>query len=282
MPGVPPDAAAQLKRAFKGLFKRNKRDKAAQQQQHQQQQQPHSTPQPASTVQKPPPDHQQAPEVVEQRPSSASKPLPPTHPLATGQHATPHEAVPSPAAAPDPNVAGGPEGASKAKEMEAGRQTEHVAPVEKDSTTATPVKEIKGIVEGKEDSTAAQPAQQTPAAQELPPAAETSTAPTAAGNENARPSQATPTPKTAADASAPPPTTSADSGKILATETPSTSLTETETETETKQPQAAPGMSATSGPLEAFPEGGDHPPAPKPSTATATPAATPAATATTA
>ena len=97
---VAPDAGNILKRAFKGMFKRGKKNKqntaAADD----------SEPAPvdAAPPQLPPIERTNSP--LRTASDDASKPLPSTHPVATGEHSTPQEAVPQNTGAPATGATG--------------------------------------------------------------------------------------------------------------------------------------------------------------------------------
>ncbi len=95
-----------LRRAFRGIFKRGKKTKS----EPEQPQEHHAVApsEPSKPPQLPPVQHASP---IERPEENASKPLPPTHPLATGQHSQPQTAVPQrhdlqPSAAPPSNTAG--------------------------------------------------------------------------------------------------------------------------------------------------------------------------------
>lgn len=93
MPGVPPDAVDNVKRLLKGIFRRGKNKK----------QDKPTTEQPPQTQPVTSPQYQTSP--TNGTAPAVDKPLPPTHPLATGQHDVPQEAVPQDhAAQPGPEL----------------------------------------------------------------------------------------------------------------------------------------------------------------------------------
>ncbi|EME48386.1 hypothetical protein DOTSEDRAFT_39763 [Dothistroma septosporum NZE10] len=159
MPGVPPDAVDNVKKLFKGLFKRGKNKKqdtsaaqtiqtgaVAQQQSASQSQAPAS--QPPAAIQQ----HTGAT-------ANTNKPLPATHPLATGEHSEPQEAVPvnhaarpsPPAGANDATTRLESQGVSPAS-ITAASGSAPVTAVEKDAAPAVPAKDA-----GNTDSSSAAP-----------------------------------------------------------------------------------------------------------------------------
>ena len=93
-PEAAPNAVDTLKRAFKGMFKRGKKSKQDQETPTPKQNQTPTRIETPPKQEAPP----QLPPVQNNSPLQSaidtSKPLPPTHPLSTGQHEEPQEAVP--------------------------------------------------------------------------------------------------------------------------------------------------------------------------------------------
>ncbi|KAA6413308.1 MAG: hypothetical protein FRX48_03052 [Lasallia pustulata] len=91
MPGVPPDALAQVKKGLKGLFNRKKKSTTQQ------------TPQPAATHTKPttstPASSSGTPTTTHSHPHPPPPPPPPSH----HQHRTPHDLLPPPPLLPLPS-----------------------------------------------------------------------------------------------------------------------------------------------------------------------------------
>ena len=299
---IAPDALDKLKGAFRGLFRRNKKPKT-------------STSTPSSAA---PPSKQQAPPTaasvaaapqlppiqnaspihsVNATDPDVNKPLPPTHPLATGQHEQPQQAVPVNADAkpgPPAPIVGPAEPKEQVQEQQKGVDTANSVPPPTQPTSAQPtasqpasaVDGTSGDVSAVSNATIPREEAKTDSAVEGVKAEEsagTHQHPAGAANhvltnsvatEQAAPNKENippnPTASTTASASdekavangtpAPPPistsvTTGAEETTPASPEEKVAILNEEPPPIKTSKP--APGMSATSGPLEDFPEGGD-------------------------
>lgn len=291
-----------LKRALRGMFKRSKKDKSEtqrepqtavnqvprhQQQQLQQptaqQQSPLRPSQPTGTPSKAP----QLPPLKNSSPlesgTDTSKPLPPTHPLATGEHRRPQEAIPqSRNARPGPPagtaVSSGANGANRLKEQEHehdgvssigpasavdGRRSDAISAVEDDSPPQPPPKTDSGL-ETKTEEPAGMSLQATDVGYMLTKEVTDSRPATADAKENAQPNgiaagsspmtNGTPTSATTNTEQS-----TTNSAPVEHTSNPSSYDEKIPVTMEEPPPikevRAMPGMSATSGPLEDFPEG---------------------------
>jgi len=109
---IAPNAFADLKKAFKSLLRPNRGRRQQEQQAQQQQQAPAAQQQNEQTA------AASTPDVPPQ--------LPPTHPLATGQHSEPQNALPTPGNAAAPTAAGG--GATQEQVKKQGEDKAPVSP----------------------------------------------------------------------------------------------------------------------------------------------------------
>ncbi|KAM0707926.1 hypothetical protein Q7P35_004575 [Cladosporium inversicolor] len=263
MPGVPPNALADLKKAFKSLLRpdRRRREQEQQAQQQAQQQTQQQAQQQAQAAQ------QQAQQTDAANTPNVPPQLPPTHPIATGQHSEPQNALPKPGDAAAPTAAS--EGATEEQVKKQGEDKAPVspaapAPVAKDEAPKSePVSAISTEhdkplplpkTDGANDVKAAAPLPSNPTTQE----------PLNTTSENAKPSVNALVAATAPVTAAPAPTPAT-------TETQPAAKTSSESARDEKMPvmaeeppeikakAAAPGMSATSGPLDDFPIQDDKP-----------------------
>ncbi|KAK5129190.1 hypothetical protein LTR08_003764 [Meristemomyces frigidus] len=221
------------------------------------------------------------PQPVVPKSPDTTKELPPTHPLSAGRNGRPQVAVPidhtvEPDSAPSPVIAGKPVEVAKAREHEEAAHEE--AAHEVSPTAASPASHAADdrpasaterdqlpVPPPKTDDAAdaictapSEAAVTNPAAAESHPAHITSTAErlnpaTAMGKENAVPNDAL------SDASEPLALdTVAAQQRITRLDDSDKIVVGTEEPPPIKAVKAAPGMSATSGPLEDFPEGEFH------------------------
>lgn len=306
--GIAPDAIDNLKRAFKGLFKRGKKSSSSSKTSTATDANSTSTP---TGVSQPPPQSAtpstagppQLPPIQNASPltsaTDTSKPLPPTHPLATGQHEEPEQAVPvNEEAKPGPPapIVGPAESPEQVKEQQ--QQQSAISPVSlpqpgsavdgtsgdvsavtnETSTPASrqPSQQVSPQEGVKTDSAAESGQVEEPAGRvyhkadgsvhELTEAATTSSP--APNNENIPPN---PTTSTATETNSAPdsaaPATNGEPALAPAATSKTTDVAPASPEEKVsvlqdepppiKTAKPAPGMSATSGPLEDFPEGGD-------------------------
>ncbi|KAF2159244.1 hypothetical protein M409DRAFT_30250 [Zasmidium cellare ATCC 36951] len=242
MPGVPPDAVDNVKKLFKGLFKRGKKrqDKPAD-----------STP-PTST--QPPTTsttHQQAPVATNGGAPNTDKPLPPTNPV---------ESVP-PSAQQPPTQKSDAQTGTVDNSQKLGQDVDSQA-VSPSSTTPAAASEPVSAIEG---STPPAPPPKNDATVEVPKTVETP-----ANKENVAPPAAGQKVESAPAAAAIAPTqpngTAAEAKKVeqpangekVADAAEEKVAVHEEPPAPVKAANNAPGMSATSGPLEDFPEGVVH------------------------
>jgi hypothetical protein len=302
-----PDALDKLKSAFKGLFRRNKKPKTSTSTPSSaappnQQPAPPTTASVAAAPQLPPIQNASPIHSVNATDADVNKPLPPTHPLATGQHEQPQQAVPVNADAkpgPPAPMVGPAETKEQVQEQQKGGdsaspvspppQPTSAQPGPSQPSSAQPVSVVDGTsgdvsavsdatnpreetktdsaVEGMkaEDSAginqhfttadrvlmaAVTTEQGVPNKENIPPNSTASTAATTGSDERTAPN----------GPPAPPPistlvTTDADETTPASPEEKVAILNEEPPPIKVSKP--APGMSATSGPLEDFPEGGD-------------------------
>lgn len=156
MPGVPPDAVENVKKLFKGMFRRGKNKK--QNKPSESAATTQTTQTTASTA------SQQKPTAPDNAPNT-DKPLPPTHPLETGPHDKPQEAVPQNHNAP-PELPGN-DGTQEAKKgsgsatvsptpvTQGAPSSEPVSAIEKDTPPAPPPKNDETVVAAAPASAAA-------------------------------------------------------------------------------------------------------------------------------
>ncbi|KAK3074140.1 hypothetical protein LTR53_003670 [Teratosphaeriaceae sp. CCFEE 6253] len=259
-----PDATMEsIKRAFRSMFKRKEKEERPQTSAQQQQQRPTTKPTPASAAQSPAAPPKDTPP---QQPRAAAQPgpigkLPPTHPLASRQHDKPQAAIAIGGAenAPIPAVTPGsmfPEQARREEQAPSALTPEKIStsePVSAVSREAQPAPLPR--MDGAADAVVAAPmeaAVAAPAVTESQPAHIQST-----GDPLHPPT---------ADS----PIGTAQPNGVTPIETSPTSIHSNSAHFEDKIPvtdeepppiravRAAPGMSATSGPLEDFPEGGPY------------------------
>ena len=255
-----------MKRAFKGMFKRGKKSKT-------------TTPSTASTEQQPPqpsttsaqPTAPQLPPIQNSSPigitSDTNKPLPPTHPLATGKHEEPMEAVPANKDAqpgPPAPIVGPAEGADQVQEQ----QKDTMSPISPPEPSST----VDGAHDGDVSVMTNEESPQTPA--KVDSGIEESKVEEAAGiyhHINMNPHRLTETVTTSEqptndETTQPHALTTSTEDKPVPNGTPAPAPSEPTAEKVSiihdeppplKPAKPAPGMSATSGPLEDFPEGGD-------------------------
>lgn len=266
-----PDALDNLKRAFKGMFKRGKKSNT-------------TTPTTASAEQPPQPSTAleqpaapQLPPIQTSSPigstSDTNKPLPPTHPLATGKREEPVEAVPTNKDAqpgPPAPIVGPAETADQVQEQQKDT-TSPISPPEPSSTvdgahdgdvsamtnedspqSPSPVKVDSGVEESKIEEPAGIYHNFNITFQRLTQTVATSEQTT--NDENIQPHAITttteedkPVPNGTAAPDQPAPSEQAEKKVAVMDDEPPP----------IKPAKPAPGMSATSGPLEDFPEGGD-------------------------
>ncbi|TKA79583.1 hypothetical protein B0A55_03374 [Friedmanniomyces simplex] len=259
----PVPAMDSIKRAFRSMFKRGRKSKQDEQRRSPAQQQPKSTTaSPAKPPAAPTKDTERQ-QVKGLEPNTMGK-LPPTHPPSTGRHDQPQSAIPLERAvqAPLPTDGGGADGVKKVGAEErlqptmipaTTAQSEPVSAISRDEPPAPPPK-----TDGAADAVLAAPmeaAVAAPAVTESQPEHMQST-----GEPMHEPVQDVQ--KAAKEVAQP--------NGIASTHTDSTSL-RNHADLEDKIPvnaeepppmvkavRAAPGMSATSGPLEDFPEGGNY------------------------
>ena len=260
---------------FKGMFKRgknkNKQDQSSYGQSPvAQQQQP--PPQSASGSQAAPP---QLPPIQNASPlqsaTDTSKPLPPTHPLSTGTQDRPQEAVPvnhdAQPGPPEPtvNIVNTSNDGGVATEQETtsagevsplpgstvdGARSEPVSALDNDSSPQPPPKTDSAVDTSKPEEQIGMQQNFHQTGSTLTKAV-TDSQPAETANENVQPNGITSEDKPATEQGTTPdqPTTNAQTEEKV----PVTM----EEPPPIKAVRAAPGMSATSGPLEDFPEGGD-------------------------
>ncbi|KAK4539939.1 hypothetical protein LTR36_009981 [Oleoguttula mirabilis] len=255
-----------LKRALKRMFGGGKKGKQEQVPQQR------STPVPTqkhtaatSTTQQPPAaPPKDARRQAGSRSPDATKRVPPTHPLSTGQHQRPQEAVPQnhaaqPGPGPHVNAAGGSEGIEQVRDQR--RDTYNLMP----NAGATGIGAVESrpvsAVEPDESPAPAPPPKTEEAAEAIHAAPPEAAVAAPAGNihkmgsrdhEGTSNPPAVPAINTGAVAapSQQPIARMDDSDKIL--------VDEFDEPPPIKAVRAAPGMSATSGPLEDFPDGEFH------------------------
>ena len=157
-----------LKRVFKGMFKRGKKNKQDYSTTPSSTQPPQSSMGRSTTVtsgsEAAPP---QLPPIQNSSPlqsaTDTSKPLPPTHPLSTGQHDRRQEAVPQKydaqpgPPAPVVNVAGASDGADKAKEQETATAGEISPPGPASAVDGSRSGDISAVSAAGEDSSPQSP-----------------------------------------------------------------------------------------------------------------------------
>lgn len=272
---IAPNAFADLKKAFKSFLRPNRGRRQQEQQAQQQQQAPAAQQQNEQTA------AVSTPDVPPQ--------LPPTHPLVTGQDSEPQNALPAPGNAAAPTAAS--EGAAKEQVKKQGEDKAPVspvgpAPVAKDEApksepvSAVSTEHDKPLplpkTDGANDVKAAGMEQADPQITmrdmkltftcEAPLISNPTTQESlpVAASENAKPSVNAPVAATAPATAAPAPTPAT-------TETQPAAKTSSESARDEKMPvmaeeppeikakAAAPGMSATSGPLDDFPIQDDKP-----------------------
>ncbi|CAK4032356.1 Hypothetical predicted protein [Lecanosticta acicola] len=252
MPGVPPDAVENVKKLFKGIFRRGrkaKEDKATESAATTQ-----TTQQTTSTASQQKPAAAQQPPLTDGAPNT-DKPLPPTHPLQTGPHDKPQVAVPQKDdAQPGPAI----DGARETKNELAGTgvvpSSASVSAVEKDTPPAPPPKNDQPV--------AASPAttRQTSAKENTAP---TTTTAQPAVTETTQPALTTTTGTTEEAERTGPPAASIATATTATTAPEAAKAEKPVGEKVPVQDEMKPaaktltggGMSATSGPLEDYPDG---------------------------
>ena len=296
-----------LKKVFKGMFKRGKKSNNKYDETSNTQQQTYSQPAPlpqtattatpAAPPQLPPVEnHSPLQNIDTTRPQNmdtskqqnidTSNPLPPTHPLSTGQHEQPQEAVPqNHDAQPGPpaplvNVSDASDGANEVKEQEKtsseevsplpgsavnGGKSEPVSAMDNESSPQEPPATDSGVETEKVEE---QPgiSKHYHNLEHLLNITVTDTQPPPASKENIQPDGQVIEDKPAATSTQSPSTQSPEQHQE---QTPTnqtdgirTNSAEEKVPLTMEEPppikavRAAPGMSATSGPLEDFPEGG--------------------------
>lgn len=254
MPGVPPNAFAVLKEGFKNLLRPNRRRRQQEQQAQAAQQQQDEQAEGASN-----------PDV----PSH----LPPTHPLATGQHSEPQTVSPMPEAAAAPAVVAGSEGDTKEQEKKEDEDKAPVSPV-----APAPVAQDEAPKSTLDPAILAEQARPPPPPKihedndhvfNPPLRFDASGKPIPARSENVKPSENAKPSVTAPESTTA--SATAATAPTPASETQAATKTSLESARDEKMPvmaeeppeikakAAAPGMSATSGPLDDFPIEDDKP-----------------------
>ncbi|KAK3698969.1 hypothetical protein LTR37_016660 [Vermiconidia calcicola] len=297
MPGVPPNALNDLKRAFKGMFKRGKKSNNTTDQANVAASSP--TPSQQQSTPPPPPPPQQpstssssaAPQLPPLRDASPlqsatepSKPLPPTHPLWTGRQDEPQEAVPQKhdaqpgPPAPVVNADSAPQHAGIVSQDRA--VSRDVSPPAPGSTMDGAKSEVSAVEEPspvpKTDSGLGAPKVEESAVTHSAPTVRTesvhpngttttsTTATTTTTMDDKPATNGTPLPEQQTMPVSQPPVSQAPvslppvshtSGDMPPQSEEKVAVT-MEEPPPIKTVRAAPGMSATSGPLEDFPEGG--------------------------